>query len=229
MKARRFGFALALAAASLCWIPPVSAAVYERAPIAQYRMDRAAEIAMARSAAPPVIAKDATVLALGAKGYEVAAQGTNGFTCIVERGWGTTFDDPEYWNPRVRAPICFNAAATRSVLPEYLKRTEWVLAGADLAAVRAHIVAAVASGEAHAPEVGAMCYMMSKAGYLSDKAGGHWHPHLMYFLPKADAASWGANMPGSPIYAFVDAIEPITTFLAPVPAWSDGTIGPMEM
>jgi hypothetical protein len=229
MPSRRSGIAWALAAASLCWMPPAAATGYARAPIAQYRMAAADEIALARSAAPAPISKDATVLVLGAKGYEVAAQGTNGFTCVIERSWANTFDDPEYWNPKVRAPICFNAAATRSVLPEYLKRSEWVLAGADLAAVRAHIVAAVASGEVHAPEVGAMCFMMGKGGYLSDKAGGHWHPHLMYFLPKTDAASWGANMDGSPVYAFVDTIEPLTVFLAPVPAWSDGTMGPMEM
>lgn len=129
----------------------------------------------------------------------------------------------------MRAPICFNAAATRSVLPEYLKRTEWALAGADLAAIRAHVIAAVAAKEIAAPEVGSMCYMMGKGGYLSDKAGGHWHPHLMYFLPKSDAASWGANMPGSPMLAFVDAIEPMTVFFAPVPAWSDGTMGPMDV
>jgi len=36
-------------------------------------------------------------------------------------------------------------------------------------------------------------------------------------------------MDGSPIFAFVDAIEPITVFFAPVPAWSDGTMGPMQM
>ncbi len=225
----RIGFAWALAAASLCWMPPASAAAYERAPIAQYRMDRAAEVALARSAAPPVVSKDATVLALGAKGYEVAAQGSNGFTCVVERSWATTFDDPEYWNPKVRGPICFNAAATRSVLPEYLKRTAWVLAGDDVAGIRAHVIAAVAAKEIAAPEIGAMCYMMAKGGYLSDKAGGHWHPHLMYFLPHTDAASWGANMDGSPVFAFVDAIEPITIFFAPVPTWSDGTMAPMEM
>ena len=27
----------------------------------------------------------------------------------------------------------------------------------------------------------------------------YWHPHLMFFLPPTDPATWGANLPGSPI------------------------------
>jgi len=228
MPSRRSGSTWAIAAALLSWAPPAMAADYARAPIAQYQTARTDEIALARSAAPPSISRDATVLILGATGYETAATGTNGFTCLVFRSWGATLDDPEFWNPKVRAPICLNAAATRTVLPEYLKRSEWVLAGQDLPAIRTQTKAAIASGAFGAPAVGAMCYMMSKQGYLSDKAG-HWHPHIMYFLPKTDAASWGANLPGSPMIAFVDPNEPVTTFFAPVPAWSDGTMGPMEM
>ena len=48
------------------------------------------------------------------------------------------------------------------------------------------------------PEPGAMSYMMSKDGYLNDEVG-HWHPHLMFHIPKTDSASWGANLPASPV------------------------------
>jgi len=231
MATRRFSFGCSIAAACLCWgmAAPVLAEAYARAPIAQYRLAKADEVALARSAAPPAISGNATVLALGETGYEVAAQGKNGFTCIVERSWASGFDDPEFWNPKIRAPICFNAAATRSVLPEYLERTKWVLAGATEAQILEHAKAAVASGAVGAPAVGAMCYMMSKQQYLSDKAGGHWHPHLMYFLPKTDDAAWGANLPGSPMIAAQGDPEPVTVFFAPVPRWSDGTMGSMEM
>lgn len=228
MPFRRSGTALAVAAALVSWAAPAAAADYARAPIAQYQTAKADEVALARSAAPASISANATVLVLGAAGYETAVTGTNGFTCLVERGWGAGLDDPEFWNPKVRAPICFNAAATRTVLPEYLQRSQWVLAGQDLPAIRAQTKAAIASGAIGAPAMGAMCYMMSKQGYLNDKAG-HWHPHLMYFLPKTDVASWGANLPGSPMLAFVGMDEPVTVFFAPVPAWSDGTMGPMEM
>ncbi len=58
------------------------------APIEQYLMtDRAAEIALARSAAPESISRDAEVLVLGRHGFETAVKGKNGFVCIVERSW----------------------------------------------------------------------------------------------------------------------------------------------
>ena len=63
------------------------------APLDQYLMtDRNAEIAMARSAAPEAISRDADILVLGRHGYETAAKGKNGFVCVVERGWMGPFD-----------------------------------------------------------------------------------------------------------------------------------------
>ena len=68
-----------------------------------------------------------------------------------------------------------------------------------------------------------MSYMMSKDGYLGDGVG-HWHPHLMFHIPKTDAASWGANLPGSPVVLDTRQIpEPQTMFMVPVGEWSDGT------
>src|SRR5690242_10559620 len=95
------------------------------APLDQYLMaDRDAEIALARSAAPDAISGDAKILALGREGYETAVEGKNGFVCLVERGWMSPSDAPEFWNPRLRGPICFNPPAARSVLPATFKRTE---------------------------------------------------------------------------------------------------------
>src|ERR1700691_4590518 len=88
------------------------------APIEQYLMtDRNAEIALARSAAPEAISRDATILVLGRHGYETAVEGKNGFVCAVERAWMGPFDGAEFWNPKVRGPLCFNPPAARSVLP----------------------------------------------------------------------------------------------------------------
>ena len=74
------------------------------APIKQYRMDRDAEIAMARTAAPTSISKDASVMVLGQKNYETAVEGTNGFVCLVGRSWGSPLENPEFWNPKNRSP-----------------------------------------------------------------------------------------------------------------------------
>ncbi len=196
----------------------------EMAPLALYRSEsREDEIALARSAAPASIANDAEVLTLGAHGHDVAIEGKNGFVCIVERAWANDFDNSDFWNPKVRAPNCFNAAAARSVLPTYLRRTQWVLAGVPRAEMVARTKAALAAKQITEPEPGAMCYMMSKGGYLGDDVGGHWHPHLMFFLPRTSPSTWGANSKGSPLFASTGALEPVTVFLLPVKNWSDGT------
>ena len=76
------------------------------APIAQYLMpDRAAEIALARSAAPAAISDHATILVLQPHGYVTAVEGQNGFVCVVERSWMSPFDAPQFWNPKLRGPI----------------------------------------------------------------------------------------------------------------------------
>ena len=193
------------------------------APIDQYLMEnRGSEIALARSAAPESISRDAEVIVLGRHGYETAVQGKNGFVCMVQRSWTAPIDDPDFWNPKLRAPICFNAAAARSYLPRTIKKTDLILAGRAKAQMMEAIVAGIDKKELPAMESGAMCYMLSKQGYLSDR-DGHWHPHLMFFVSQADPAAWGADLPGSPIVAFKDTWEGVTVFLIPVRQWSDGT------
>jgi hypothetical protein len=197
------------------------------APVAQYRIvDPQDEIALARSAAPPSISAAAEVLVLGDHGYQTAVQGKNGFVCVVQRSWADAFDDPEFWNPKVRAPNCFNAAAVRSVLPPYLKLTEWVLAGVSKADMIERRRAALSGHTIAAPEPGSLVYMMSPRGYLND-TDGRWTPHLMFVFPATAASAWGANLPGSPVIAAEGSdLDPTTTFMIPVRRWSDGTLAP---
>jgi hypothetical protein len=195
------------------------------APIEQYLMESEAEISLARSAAPASISGGAEVLVLGRHGYETAVKGKNGFVCVVERSWMAAFDGAEFWNPKIRAPICFNPAAARSILPLTVKRTDLFLAGASKPKVFESIKAALDSKEVPPPEPGAMAYMLSKQQYLNDD-GGHWTPHLMFYVPQTDPASWGSDLPGSPVLRLPDfrgAPEPITAFMVPVRKWSDGT------
>ena len=193
------------------------------APVEQYLMeDRNSEIALARSAAPESISRDAEVLVLGRHGYETAVQGKNGFVCVVQRSWIAEVNDRDFWNPKLRAPICLNAAGARSYLPRIIKRTDLVLAGRTKDQMIQAIRAAIDKKELPAMEPGAMSYMMSKQGYLSDR-DGHWHPHLMFFTSPTEPAAWGADLPGSPVIAFKDSWERLTVFLIPVRQWSDGT------
>ena len=193
------------------------------APLDQYlSADRNAEIALARSAAPESISGDADVLVLGRQGYESAAKGKNGFVCLVERSWSAPIDDPNFWNPKLRGPICLNPAAVRTYLPITVKKTELILAGKSKTQMVESVNAAFDSKELPAQEPGAMSYMLSKQGYLDDQAG-HWHPHLMFFVPRTDAVTWGANQKGSPMLASDDPQDRLTIFMIPVAKWSDGT------
>jgi hypothetical protein len=222
-----FGVVL-LGVSGVGWAQGAKAPYPAMAPVEQYRVASAEEeVKLARSAGPDSVSRDAEVLVLGSRGYETAAKGTNGFVCLVVRMWATTFDDPEFWNPKVRAPHCFNAAAARSVLPAYLKRTELVLAGLTKEQVQERMKAEVAKKVFATPETGSMCYMLSKQGYLNDK-DGHWHPHVMFYLPPTEAAKWGANLKGSWIFAAQGNPEPVTIFFVPVAKWSDGTVEEMK-
>jgi hypothetical protein len=207
-----------------------STAYPSMASIEQYLMpDRNAEIALARSAAPPAISSDAKILVLGWRGYETAVEGRNGFVCVVERSWMNPFNSAEFWSPKVRVPQCYNPAAARSILPLTFKRTEMVLAGLSKAQMIDSIKAGFNNKELPAPEPGAMSYMMSRAGYLND-ALGHYVPHLMFYFPLTDKSSWGADLPDSPVTLnpqFRDGPEPITEFVIAVGKWSDGTAAPV--
>jgi hypothetical protein len=231
MRANGWVFGLALL---FCAVGSVEAEetrpVYpEMAPLVQYLAVRPSEeVALARSAAPTSISGEAEVLTLGDHGYETAMKGKNGFVCLVERSWGAGFDDAEFWNPKIRAPMCLNPAAARTVLPGYLERTQWVLAHTSKPDMITRSRSAIASNLFVMPEPGAMCYMMSKQAYLSD-ANRHWHPHLMFFLAHTDSLAWGANLEGSPVFAAKGDPEPVTTFFVPVVKWSDGTPAVMDM
>lgn len=192
------------------------------APLDQYMMDKSEEIALARSSAPSSIAQDAEVMVLGKKGYEIAVTGKNGFVCIVERSWASEIDNPGFWNPKMRGPNCYNAAGARSQLPVLYKKTELILAGRSKEQMFEAISAAIDKKELPTPEPGAMCYMLSKQGYLNDSVG-HWHPHLMFFAPMIDPETWGANQPGSPLLGEKIETDRRTIFFLPVEKWSDGT------
>jgi len=199
------------------------------APLDQYLMkDHDAEIALARSAAPKSISENATVLVLDRHGYETAVEGKNGFVCVVERAWMSPADSPEFWNPKLRGPICFNPPAARSVLPITYKRTKLALAGLSRDEIFAETKKAFERGELPALEPGAMSYMMAKGAYLTDH-GDHNLAHLMIYTPPIKGSDWGADLPDTPVMLNQQFIgeQPIDVFIVPVGMWSDGTAAPV--
>ncbi|PYX37386.1 MAG: hypothetical protein DMG81_14300 [Acidobacteria bacterium] len=205
------------------------------APLDQDLMtDRNAEIALARSAAPEAISRDADVLVLTRHGYETAVKGKNGFVCVVERGWMSPFEGDSaanFWNPKLRGPVCFNPPAARSILPMTYKRTEMVLAGQSKAQMIDGIKTFIKQ-DLPPLEPGAMAYMMSKEQYLTDGDHHNWMAHLMFYTPLMDGAVWGVDLSKSPIMLnpqFSGAPEPIDVFMIPAGWWSDGTADPVLM
>jgi hypothetical protein len=164
-------------------------------------------------------------MVLGRRGYETAVEGTNGFVCIVDRGWTDGFDKPDFWNPKKYGPQCLNPQAARTVLPIIFMRTKFALAGQSKEEIHESMKAAVEKNELPAVEPGGMAYMLSKQGHLT-ASYGPWLPHLMFYVPLKDAKTWGAGEPGSPILVnthYNGVPEPVTEFLVPVSEWSDGT------
>ncbi len=222
------GFLILVAVACICGQSP---ALADQAPypamaaLSRYLMSEKAEIALARSAAPASISDHAEVLVMGRHGYRVAVKGSNGFVCLVVRSWDNNFDNPGFWNPKMRAPYCDNAAAAHSVLPRYLNRTQWVLAGVSKTGVHKREAAELSAGKLKPPEPGSICYMMSKHQYLNDQ-GKSWQPHVMFYLPDTQGSSWGADLPGSPVFMGHQYADRLSVFMVLVPVWSDGRPAP---
>lgn len=196
------------------------------APLDQYLMpDKNIEIALARTAAPPSISDNAEVMVLGPQGYTTAVKGSNGFLCIVERSWGASTVERDFWNPKIRSPICFNPAAARTFANIFLMRTRLVLEGKSKPEIVAATESAFNNKDLLPLEPGAMCYMLSRQQYLNDD-GKSWHPHVMFFVSGDAAKTWGADLPGSPVIAANDPEEHATIFMVVVGKWSDGTPAP---
>ncbi len=221
---RFFVFAFALHVASLSAIAQGPKDPYPAmAPLAQYLIaDEKSEIALARSAAPPSISDSAEVMVLQRDGYKTVVQGTNGFVCLVERSWGQGTDEAEFWNPKMRAPHCFNAQAAKSFAQIYLLKTKLVLAGKSKPEISKAVATALDQKELPALEPGAMAYMMSKQQYLNDQ-GKAWRSHTMFFSPGDMTKSWAADDPNSPVMMVNDPQERVTILLVLADKWSDGT------
>ena len=214
---------LALTSLAVVVAAPVSA--QQARDFAPYLIaDRAAEVALARSAAPRNVSDSATVLVLTRTGLVEAARGTNGFTCMVLRSFAAALDDPAFWSPRIRAPHCLNPPAVRTILPEMLKRAEWVMAGVSQAEIATRTRQAYATHAFPMPAAGAMAYMLSPSQHLAE-VNPHWMPHLMFYYDRSSVppSTWRTGDETAPLIDGSADGSPVMTLLIPVRQWSDGT------
>jgi len=166
-------------------------------PLSEYMMTAEAEVALARSAAPENVSAHATVKVLTASGYKVAAQGDNGFICLVMRGWSApTYSPAQFrdlvYDAGVRAPICFNPPAARQVLPYYELRSKFGMEGRTPDQIGEGVQAAYVKGQLPRRDEVSFAYMWSADQNLGTGIG-HWHPHMMIFAPYYDNSLLGNN------------------------------------
>ncbi|HET7041658.1 MAG TPA: hypothetical protein VFI13_06555 [Gemmatimonadales bacterium] len=211
--------------ALLVLAPALAAQAHDFAPY--LIADRAEEVALARSAAPATISGAATIYVMTDTGFAEAAKGSNGFTCLVIRSFLMPgADSATTWEPRLRAPHCYNATAARTIVPNVLYRAHAVFRGVSPARVEAGVRSAYASHRWPLTRAGAIAYMLSPGQWLGPN-DPHWKPHMMFFLPAGHPAStWGADK--STDAPVIDAgsypfASPGGFILIPVERWSDGT------
>jgi hypothetical protein len=198
-----------------------SAPAHHYPPLSEYLMPRDAEVGLARTAAPPNVADRATIKVLTASGYQVAKEGDNGFVCVVMRGWSAPTYTPApfrdlVYDARVRAPICFNPVAARTVLPLQELRARLGMAGKEPDQIAEGVQAAYATGELPKMEGIGFAYMLSADQFLGP-AVGPWHPHLMVYTPYYVNAMLGGNdFAGSLPFVSDDAGTPFAVTVIPV-------------
>jgi hypothetical protein len=190
--------------------------------LADYLMQPEAEQRLAASAAPSNITADATFEVLTENGYRVASKGSNGFTCLVLRSWAApTFGpgplrEPAFSYPALRAPICYDSVASRTVLPYQKLRARLGLQGKSLDEIAHAVSEAYASGELHRMEGVSFAYMFSADQDLGPGVGA-WHPHMMVFAPYYENAMLGGNPLGGPLpFVGDDPGTPFTVTVIPV-------------
>jgi hypothetical protein len=175
-------------------------------------MPPAAEIALARSAAPAPVSARARVLLLTDSGYVVGDSGATGVTCLVNRSW-----------PKSLEPHCYDEEGAASVLPIELRRTQLYHRGASTPDVERDIAAGLASGRFRLPRRPALTYMMSSAQVLYDDDGryvGGWRPHVMLYYPYLTSLAMGLGA-GTPGMVVSEEGSPLSTLIVIMPAFID--------
>jgi hypothetical protein len=191
-------------------------------PLSEYMMPQDAEVALAKSAAPQNISDQATIRVLTTSGYQVVHQGDNGFVCMVMRGFtgAPTFAPAQLrmlinYDPKTRAPICFDPNAVKTVLPYYDLRTKLGLEGKTPDQITEAVRAAYDHGEIPKRAGVSFAYMWSADQILGPS--GHWHPHMMVFAPNYENSMLGNNDPGSHLPTVGDdAGTPLAVLVIPV-------------
>lgn len=157
-----------------------------------FSLPRDERIRLAESAAPAEISSHATVYVLEQSGYVKTREGTNGFSCLVDRQ-----------TPLNLEPTCFDAEGSATTLPTRLFVEEQRGKGKSEEQIKAELDAGYKTGKYKAPSKAGIVYMMSERGFLLIPGTNKLvaiPPHLMFYAPYATDQDIGsppaaANMP----------------------------------
>lgn len=150
---------------------------------------RDTEIALALTGGPKHLRDGATVYVYGAKGYEKAKDGTNGFTCLVNR-------DGFFYGTDNFKPTCWDAEGKTSYVPVMLRVGELLAEGKTAEESRRDIDAGFKDGRFRRPAKGGVAYMT--AGDVKLDASGKvtataFPGHMMFYAPGVTSADLGTS------------------------------------
>ena len=173
------------------------------------------EARLARTAAAPDISEAAAVWVLGPAGLVLHQEGTNGWTCLVERD-----------HPESLAPLCYDPEGTRTLVPGVVRLEALRASGVGYRDAMAQVEAAYADGTLPEPTRPVLSYMLSREQRLhatpEGPSVGAWKPHVMIFHPSFSNEAMALPEGG---LAGVSSVGRIFTYLVfPVARWSDGTL-----
>jgi hypothetical protein len=179
---------------------PVLAQTQTPKPAYDFSLPREERIKLALSAAPPEISGKATVYVLERSGYVKVQDGTNGFSCFVDRQ-----------NPLNLEPTCFDAEGSATTLLSRFYAEEQRAKGKTEEEIKAGIEDGYKSGKFHAPRKPGIVYMMSDQGYLLVPATNklvNLPPHLMFYAPYATDKDIGSPPPAANMPHLIRAGQP---------------------
>jgi hypothetical protein len=168
-------------------------------PAYDFSLPREDRIKLAESAAPPEISGKAAVYLLERTGYVKVREGTNGFSCFVDR---QTLYNME--------PTCFDAEGSATTLRSRLYAEQQRANGKTEEQINAAIEQGYKTGKFQAPRKPGIVYMMSDHIYLlvSDNQMLHYPPHLMFYAPYATDKDIGSPPPGAGMPHLIRAGRP---------------------
>ena len=155
------------------------------------------EAALALSAAPEHLRAGATVYVLQAHGFVKVKEGTNGFTCAVNRD-----------HPLNQKPTCWDREGSETILPKVLRIGDLLMQGKPMEEINAEIVEGFRTGKYISPRRPGVAYMLSNGNRDYNPRTGKvdvFPPHVLFYAPNLtnqDIGSKGDGSDGMPFVAY---------------------------